>query len=55
MRMPTRRGFEAAYAGDQDLSRRHIAELKTPRIRLGSALGLDGAVGVGVAVGRAIP
>jgi len=55
MRMPTRRGFEAAYAGHQDLSKRHIAELRRPRIRLGSAPGLLGGAGIGVLVGRAIP
>ncbi len=30
-------------------------ELKKPRIRLGSVIGLLGAVGVGVVVGRSIP
>ncbi|MBI2403214.1 MAG: hypothetical protein HYW06_05780 [Gemmatimonadetes bacterium] len=48
-------GYRTAYATYQDLSKRHIAELKKPRIRLRSALGLLGAVGVGAVVGRAIP
>ncbi len=48
-------GYEAAYAGYQELSERYIAELKKPRIRLGSVIGLLGAVGVGVVVGRSIP
>ncbi len=48
-------GYRAAYAGYQDLSQRHIAELKKPRIRLGSVLGLIGAAGIGVVIGRSIP
>ena len=48
-------GYQAAYAAYQDLSQRHIAELKTPRIRLGSALGFVGAAGIGVVVGRVMP
>jgi hypothetical protein len=48
-------GYQAAYASYQDLSERHIAELKKPRIRLGSALGVLGGAGVGVILGRAIP
>src|SRR3990170_4421468 len=48
------RGYQAAYAGYQDLSKRHIAELRKPRIRLGSALGILGAAGVGLVVGRTI-
>jgi hypothetical protein len=42
-----RAGDQAAYTGYQDLSKRYVAELKKPRIRLGSALGLLGAAGVG--------
>jgi hypothetical protein len=48
-------GYQAAYAGYQDPSRRYVTELRKPRIRLGSALGLLGAAGVGVVVGRALP
>ncbi len=48
-------GYQTAYLGYQDLSKRHIAELRKPRISLGSALGLLGAAGVGILVGRAIP
>ncbi len=47
-------GYQAAYASYQDLSKRHIAELKKPRIRLGSALGLLGATGLGVVIWSAI-
>jgi len=50
-----RTGYQTAYASYQELSKRHIAELMKPRIRLGSALRLLGAAGVGVVVGRAIP
>jgi hypothetical protein len=48
-------GYQAAYAGYQDLSERYIAELKKPRIGLGSVIGLIGAAGVGVLVGRVVP
>ena len=48
-------GYQAAFTSYQDLSQRHIAELSKPRIGLGSALSLLGAVGLGVVVGRAIP
>jgi len=44
-------GHDAAYASYQDLSRRYVAELKKPRIRLPSLVGL---VGVGFVVGRVI-
>jgi len=47
-------GYQAAYASYQDLSKRHIAELKKPRIRLGAAIGLVGAAGLGLVIGRAI-
>ncbi len=48
--------LEAANAaGYQDLSRRYIAELNKPRIRLPSIVGFVGAVGVGIVVGRVIP
>ena len=43
------------YASYQDLSRRYIAELNKPRIRLPSIVGFVGAVGVGIVVGRVIP
>ena len=48
-------GYDAAYASYQDLSKRHVAELKKPRIRLGSALGILGGASLGVLVGTAIP
>jgi hypothetical protein len=48
-------GYQAAYAGYQDLSQRYIAELNKPRIRLGSVIGILGAVGVGVVVGSVVP
>jgi len=47
-------GYGAAYASYQDLSRRYIAELNKPRIRLPSIVGFVGAVGVGIVVGRVI-
>ena len=46
-------GFQAAHAGYQDLSGRYVAELRKPRIRLGSTLGLLGATGAGILIGRA--
>ena len=46
-------GYQAAYAGYEDLSKRHIAEPKKPRVRLGSTLGLLGATGIGVLIGSA--
>ena len=48
-------GYQAAYAGYRDLSERCIAELKKPRIRLGSVIGLLGAAGIGVVIGSTIP
>jgi hypothetical protein len=48
-------GYQAAYAGYQDLSQRYIAELNKPRIRLGSVIGLIGAAGIGLLIGTAIP
>ena len=49
-------GYRNAYANYQDLSRRYIAELNRPRIRVAPALvGLIGAVGVGVVIGSQIP
>ena len=48
--------LEAANAASyQDLSRRYIAELNKPRIRLPAIVGFVGAVGVGLVVGRVIP
>jgi N-acetyl-anhydromuramyl-L-alanine amidase AmpD len=48
-------GYQAAYAGYRDLNDRYVAELKKPRLKLPSAIGLLGAAGVGLVVGRAIP
>ncbi len=42
----------AAYASHQDLTRRYIAELNRPRIKLPTIVGFVGAVGVGLVVGR---
>ena len=47
-------GYDAASASYQDLSRRYIAELQKPRIRLPSIVGLVGAAGVELVVGRVI-
>jgi len=43
---------DAAHASHQDLTRRYIAELNKPRIKLPSIVGFVGAVGVGFVVGR---
>ena len=48
-------GYQAAYAGHRDLSERYVAELRKPRIRLGSTLRLLGATGAGILIGRAMP
>ena len=45
-------GYGTAYTSYQDLTRRYIAELNKPRIRLPSIVGFVGAVGVGIVVGR---
>jgi hypothetical protein len=48
-------GYHEAYASYQDLSQRYLAELKKPRLSLGSTLGLClGAAGAGVLVGSVI-
>ena len=47
-------GYDAASVSYQDLSRRYIAELEKPRIRLPSLVGLVGAAGAGLVVGRVI-
>jgi uncharacterized protein YlxW (UPF0749 family) len=48
-------GYGAAYASHQDLTRRYIAELNKPRIRLPAIVGFVGAVGVGLVMGRVMP
>jgi len=48
-------GYDAAQASYQDLSRRYIAKLNKPRIRLPSLVGLVGASGIGLVIGRTIP
>lgn len=48
-------GYDAAFAQSQDLSKRYVAELRKPRIRLGSALGMLGAAGAGLVLGRVSP
>jgi len=49
-------GYQAAYTSYQDLSKRHLAELRKPRITLGSAaLGLLAAMGAGFVAGRLVP
>ena len=47
-------GYDAASASYQDLSRRYIAELQKPRIRLPSPLGLIGAAAVGLVIGTVV-
>ena len=48
-----RAGYDAAYAGYQDTYERYVRELKRPRLRLGPTLGLLGAAGIGMVIGRA--
>jgi hypothetical protein len=45
-------GYEAAYAGYQDLSARYVAQLRKPRITLGSSFGLIAAAGAGFVLAR---
>ena len=52
---PYATGYGAADASHQDLTRRYIAELNKPRIRLPAIVGFVGAVGMGLVVGRVIP
>ncbi len=51
----TEAGYQAAYANYQDLSRRYVAELQKPRIKLPSIVAIVGAAGIGVFIGRTIP
>jgi len=44
-----------AYAAHQDLTKRHVAELKKPRIRLGPVVGILGATALGMVAGRVLP
>jgi hypothetical protein len=44
-------GYQTAYAGYQDLSRRYIAELNKPRVRLPSVIRIVGAADLGVVIG----
>ena len=46
--------YQAAYEVYPDLSRRHVAELRRPSNRMGSALRIVGTVGLGVLVARSI-
>jgi len=47
-----RDSLRAAYSSYRDLSRRYVTEFNKPRIRLRSIVGLVGACGVGLVVGR---
>ncbi len=47
-------GYDAAYASDQDLTRRYIAELNKPRITLGRSIGLIAAIGAGFVLGAVV-
>ena len=48
-----RAGYNAAYAGHQDLSGRYIAELRKPRITLGRSVTLIAATAAGFMLARA--
>ncbi len=45
-------GYDSAYTRHQELTRRYVAALDRPRIRLPGILGLAAAAGVGLMVGR---
>ena len=47
-------GYDAAYTGYQDLSRRYVAELRKPRVTLGNAIGLIAAAGAGFLLGEIV-
>jgi len=47
--------YQAAYAAHPDLTRRDIAELRKPRIRLAPVVGILGAAGIGMVAGRVLP
>ncbi len=49
-----RSGYDAAYAGYQDVSGKYVAELKKPRIRFASTLHLFAAAGAGLVIGTVI-
>ena len=46
-------GYDAAYTGYQDLSRRYVAKLRKPRITFGRSFGLIAAAGAGFMLARA--
>ena len=48
-------GYDAAYTGHQQLTRRYIAELNKPRFKLQAIVGVVAAAGVGFVVGRVVP
>lgn len=47
-------GYETAYANYQTLSDTYIAELARPRINIGPAVGLLGAISIGFFIGKSI-
>jgi len=47
-------GYQAAYAGYQDLSARYVAELGKPRITWGRSIGLIAALGAGFVLGGVV-
>ncbi len=49
-----RAGYESAYSSYQEISKRYVAELKKPRLGVGSRLSLILAAGAGMVVGGAI-
>ena len=47
-------GYQAAYAGYEDLTRRYVAELRKPRIDIPTPIGLIGAAALGLVVGAVV-
>jgi hypothetical protein len=45
-------GYDAAYAGFQDVSGRYVAELRKPRMSFGGTVGIIAAAGAGFFLGR---
>jgi hypothetical protein len=49
-----RAGYEATYAGYQDLSARYVAQLRRPRITVGRTIELIVAAGAGFLLGGVV-
>ncbi len=48
-------GYRSAHIAYDQLNRRYVAELRKPQLRIAPVIGILGAVGVGLVVGRVLP